>query len=364
MGFRFRKSINLGLGFKVNLSKSGIGYSWGVPGYRITKTAKGRTRKTYSIPGTGIGYVEESSNKIKKESPVVNNQKQNLQKTDSGTVYDAKKFSEVEEVETGKLKNFQPAEYKDFLRKINLRIFLKNLSLFLFIGLFIFYFAYQNSSVWIFFGSLISLITFVIIKIFVKVKIEYNFEDDLETNFNDYVDAWKELKTSQRVWQIYRKAKVVDKKNMYGAKQAIERDKLKISFRCPWYLKSNIKVPVLYFKKVTLILLPDKILVVNKFRAGAVNQQNVNMKFYTEGFIESELKPKDSELIQYQWLHSNKQGGPDQRYQSNKQLPVFRYSYVEITSPEGINELIMVTKSKAATYLSEFYDNYIKNLYQ
>lgn len=30
MGWRFRKSINLGLGFRINLSKSGIGYSWGV----------------------------------------------------------------------------------------------------------------------------------------------------------------------------------------------------------------------------------------------------------------------------------------------------------------------------------------------
>lgn len=59
MGFRYRKSINLGGGFRVNLSKNGIGYSWGVKGYRITKTADGRTRQTVSIPGSGISYVEE-----------------------------------------------------------------------------------------------------------------------------------------------------------------------------------------------------------------------------------------------------------------------------------------------------------------
>ena len=60
MGFRFRKSINLGGGFRINLSKSGVGYSWGVKGYRITKTAKGTTRRTASIPGTGISYVQET----------------------------------------------------------------------------------------------------------------------------------------------------------------------------------------------------------------------------------------------------------------------------------------------------------------
>lgn len=36
MGLRFRKSYNLGCGFRINLSKHGVGYSWGVPGYRIS----------------------------------------------------------------------------------------------------------------------------------------------------------------------------------------------------------------------------------------------------------------------------------------------------------------------------------------
>ena len=60
MGWRFRKSIDiLGL-FRINFSKSGIGFSYGVPGYRVTKTANGRTRKTVSIPGTGISHVSET----------------------------------------------------------------------------------------------------------------------------------------------------------------------------------------------------------------------------------------------------------------------------------------------------------------
>ena len=60
MGFRYRKSINLGGRFRINISKSGVGYSWGVKGYRVTKTAKGTVRRTVSIPGTGISYTEES----------------------------------------------------------------------------------------------------------------------------------------------------------------------------------------------------------------------------------------------------------------------------------------------------------------
>ena len=63
MGFRFRKSFKLPGGFCINLSKSGVGYSWGMKGFRVTKSANGKTRKTYSIPGTGLSYVEESGKK-------------------------------------------------------------------------------------------------------------------------------------------------------------------------------------------------------------------------------------------------------------------------------------------------------------
>lgn len=66
MGIRFRKSIKLGKGLRLNLSKSGIGFSWGIPGFRVTKTAKGRTRTTLSIPGTGVSYVHEHGSKKKK----------------------------------------------------------------------------------------------------------------------------------------------------------------------------------------------------------------------------------------------------------------------------------------------------------
>lgn len=59
MGFRFRKSFNLGGGFRVNISNSGVGYSWGTKRLRVTKTAKGNTRVTRAIPGTGISYSKE-----------------------------------------------------------------------------------------------------------------------------------------------------------------------------------------------------------------------------------------------------------------------------------------------------------------
>lgn len=58
MGLRFRKSVNIGP-LRLNFSKSGVGMSVGVKGFRVGRSAKGRTTATVSLPGTGISYVQD-----------------------------------------------------------------------------------------------------------------------------------------------------------------------------------------------------------------------------------------------------------------------------------------------------------------
>jgi hypothetical protein len=55
MGFFYRKSVNFGP-FRVNLSKSGVGYSVGGRAFRVGKSARGRSYSTFNVPGTGVGY--------------------------------------------------------------------------------------------------------------------------------------------------------------------------------------------------------------------------------------------------------------------------------------------------------------------
>ena len=58
MGFRFRKSLSFGKLFRINFSKRGIGFSVGVPGFRVSLGADKKIRKTVGLPGTGISYTE------------------------------------------------------------------------------------------------------------------------------------------------------------------------------------------------------------------------------------------------------------------------------------------------------------------
>jgi tetratricopeptide (TPR) repeat protein len=60
MGFRFYRSVSLGKGVRLNLSKTGVGISAGVPGLRYSVHSSGRTVKTAGIPGTGLYYRKDS----------------------------------------------------------------------------------------------------------------------------------------------------------------------------------------------------------------------------------------------------------------------------------------------------------------
>lgn len=62
MGLNFRKSINLGKGFKLNVGKKSVGISGGVKGARISMNSSGRKTATFSIPGTGLSYSVNLNN--------------------------------------------------------------------------------------------------------------------------------------------------------------------------------------------------------------------------------------------------------------------------------------------------------------
>jgi len=61
MSLRFRRSMKLIPGVRLNFNKDSIGMSLGVPGARYTMNSKGRKTFTTGIPGTGIYNVETIS---------------------------------------------------------------------------------------------------------------------------------------------------------------------------------------------------------------------------------------------------------------------------------------------------------------
>lgn len=60
MGFRFRKSIKIAPGLKINFNKKSVGATLGTKGAHYTINSSGRRTSSVGIPGTGISYTESS----------------------------------------------------------------------------------------------------------------------------------------------------------------------------------------------------------------------------------------------------------------------------------------------------------------
>jgi hypothetical protein len=56
VGFRFRRSIKILPGIRLNISRSGVSASVGVRGAHVT-VGHGKVRETVGLPGTGISYT-------------------------------------------------------------------------------------------------------------------------------------------------------------------------------------------------------------------------------------------------------------------------------------------------------------------
>jgi len=59
LGFRYRKSVRIVPGVRLNLSKSGTSLSVGRRGFTTNFSKRGR-RTTISLPGTGLSYTTSS----------------------------------------------------------------------------------------------------------------------------------------------------------------------------------------------------------------------------------------------------------------------------------------------------------------
>ena len=325
VGFRLRKSINLGGGFRINISKSGVGYSWGVPGYRITKTAKGSTRTTYSIPGTGLSYVEEhqKNNRIKKNPQCTKTVPENAKILDSGDI-----------------REYQTAEYQELLVGIENYKKWNRISTILILTILL-------AGIPIF---ILSAIAGIILKIYVNKKLsipmEYTFDKESLEKYEQLKEQWKSLNSSDALWQLTLSTSTNDKKHNAGATNLVSREKIKIEERCPKFFHTDMKYILISLKNESLLMMPDKILILKGKNVGAISYENLGIHTQDYRFIEEQRVPSDTEIIDHTWAKVNKDGSPDKRFKGNRELPVCRYGLITLSSNSGMDIRICCSNNK------------------
>lgn len=72
MGLRFRKSVKIAPGVRLNISKKSVGVSAGVKGYRKSINSSGRVTTSIGTPVAGVSYVKTENLKSKKKKAASN----------------------------------------------------------------------------------------------------------------------------------------------------------------------------------------------------------------------------------------------------------------------------------------------------
>jgi hypothetical protein len=101
----------------------------------------------------------------------------------------------------------------------------------------------------------------------------------------------------------------------------------------------------------TLHFLPDRLLVFDGARVGAVPYAHLNVTCDPTRFIEDGTPPRDARVVDRTWRYVNKSGGPDRRFKGNKELPVCLYDGLAFSSASGLNELVQVSGAGLASDL-------------
>ena len=337
MGLRYRKSINLGGGFRINLSKSGIGYSWGVKGYRVTKTAKGTIRTTASIPGTGISYVHETGNANNRSSQRSTNPSQQPVPAIDSNHHDTQNI--VNNVATEMVSEGLEAMLASASRALKLK---KTAT----VGFWITRSIGFSNPVFLVLAAIFAAM-FIYVKTTGMIDLDYDIDADQQSFVDSRMNPMIKITGCSKVWRIMQTSKVIDRKYSGGASNTVNRTACATSTKAPFPFRANVKIAAFKAKRETLLFLPDKLFIIQGSKIGALNYADISSYSHTTRFIESEGVPKDAQVVGQTWKYVNKSGGPDRRFKDNRQLPICLYGELELTSASGLNTVIMYSNPDA-----------------
>lgn len=336
MGFRFRKSINLGGGFKINLSKHGVGYSWGTKGFRYTRKSTGGSRTTASIYGTGLSWVSETGGKKRKTSSVGGSTNSYTQPAHQHQAPSAQTY-DTQNIENNVATAMVSEGLEDMLAMATK--VLKTYKL-IWIGFWVsLIFGCGFQLLWLVSAAL--LIYAFYYKKNNAISLEYTIDEEMRTAINERMSPLIRITQCKKVWRVTQTSKVVDKKYSSGAGNLIKRTECKTSTKATFPFATTEQIASFKADKETLLFLPDKLLIIQGSKIGALNYEDVKFSVSATRFIETEGVPSDTTVVGQTWEYVNKSGGPDKRFQNNRQLPICQYGELELKSATGLNTVLM-----------------------
>ena len=340
MGFYLRKSLRFGP-LRFNLSTSGIGVSAGVKGFRVGMGPRGN-------------YVHAGAGGIYYRAALPGARRTTRRQQAPPTPRPIQRVGELREIESTKAISMVDANSADLLAElIEKKTLVRMWRVVLTIGILIA------------FGGLLTsekgaLLTGLIVCLFAAptaywdarrktTVLFYELEHPLLPAVEGLHVAFDTLRACSGAWHIEAEGRSLDIKYHAGAQTIIRRKPIRLSVCSPPYLKTNVPVLCVPVGTQRLYLLPDRILAYDSHGIGAVSFQDLSLTAEPTRFIETDGIPRDAKVVDRTWTFVNKSGGPDRRFQNNRELPIVLYEELNIRSISGLNERLQFSVAGASS---------------
>lgn len=342
MGFYVRKSVKAGP-FRFNMSKSGLGVSAGVPGFRVGTGPRGNY---VSVGRSGIYYRTSINSRIPAEpAPPAR-----LEYQPSPVI--------MEDVTGATAVSLAPTGAGDIVEQLNVAATRRGWVWPVAIG------ALALGLATLPYGLIVwALATPLCWWIFLRdasrrtVVLFYDVNGVAAEWFDSLVTNWPWMVESEKLWRAVQSGRVQtthQHKTNAGASNLIERIPVLASVTGPRHVATNVTVPTLVAGKAALYFLPDRLLVREAKHYTDVTYSDLRVHGSGQRFIEGRGPlPRDARQVDQTWQYVNVKGGPDRRYKSNPALPIMFYGALDLTSSHGLNWHLQTSRSDAAPAIAE-----------
>lgn len=339
MGFYVRKSISAGP-FRFNLSKSGVGVSVGVPGFRVGTGPRGNYvhlggngiyyRTTLGAGRSAVGTASIPAQPGPRASDVVMTDATGatpmaLAPTGGGDL--------VDQLNTGARQ--YGAAWPTTLVLLALGLLVLPFSLVLWVLAVPFCW-------WLCLRDKARRTTVVL----------YDVTDAPADWFDRLVGSWGWLSGADRLWRVTETGAVVTTaqfKGNSGASAVVGRTACTATLTGPEHLATNVAVPSIVAGASSLHFLPDRLLVRQGKHYTDVGYQHLTVQFHASQFVEGVYPvPSDTARTGHTWRYVNVKGGPDRRYRNNPVVPIVEYGYIDLLTSQGLNWRIQISRAEAA----------------
>ena len=340
MGFYLRKGFNFGP-LRLNLSRSGLGASFGVKGARIGIGPRG----SYIHMGRGGLYYRQTltpSRRAQDPQPSAPVPRQ----ISSG--------DNLQEISSKSAIGMADSSAADLLVELNrVKKRRARLPIVVVVGLVVFCWSgLAGADSWF---VALALLTTIVLALYARhldvlngtALLNYSLEGEAAQAFEKLQAPFRQLATCQLVWQIDAAGNADAKRNA-GATTNLRRTEIRPMFSRPPKVQCNIEVPTLKAGQATLYFFPDRLFVYDAAGVGAVPYSELKIDVQQSRFVEHGRVPNDSRQVGTTWQYVNKKGGPDRRFNSNRQIPVMEYGIIKFSSNSGLRAVFMCSRADLA----------------